>query len=131
MIRSDETYDGKQGLTCASGICTETVVSHAICMHLLELLPGIRAMAHYHKDHETAIHVLEGVAGMRYGDRLQHRIRAVAGDYLYIPAGVPHLPYNPSDTNAVRAVVARADPNEQESVILCPELEDRWEEANV
>jgi len=39
------------------------------------------------------------------------------GDFLYIPAGVPHQPYNPTDTPA-RAVLARTDPNEQESVVV-------------
>jgi uncharacterized RmlC-like cupin family protein len=41
------------------------------------------------------------------------------GDFFYIP----HLPYNPSDTEPVTAIIARTDPNEQESVILLPELE--------
>ena len=45
------------------------------------------------------------------------------GDFFYIPADVPHLPYNPSATETVRAVIARTDPNEQESVRLMPELE--------
>jgi uncharacterized RmlC-like cupin family protein len=45
-----------------------------------------------------------------------------AGDMLYIPAGVPHLPANLGDEPAV-AVIARTDPNEQESVVLRPDLE--------
>jgi uncharacterized RmlC-like cupin family protein len=36
---------------------------------------------------------------------------------------MPHLPYNPSDQVPVVAVIARTDPNEQESVILLPELD--------
>ena len=40
-----------------------------------------------------------------------------AGDFVFIPAGVPHQPYNPTD-RPVRALVARTDPNEQESVVL-------------
>ena len=32
-------------------------------------------------------------------------------------------PYNPSATETVVAVIARTDPNEQESVVLLPELE--------
>ncbi len=45
-----------------------------------------------------------------------------AGDMLYIPAGMPHLPANVGDQPAT-AVIARTDPNEQESVVLLPELE--------
>ena len=46
-----------------------------------------------------------------------------AGDFVYIPANVPHLPYNLSGSEPATAVVARTDPNEQESVVLLPELE--------
>jgi len=48
----------------------------------------------------------------------------VAGDFFYIPAGVPHLPMNTGDEPCV-AVVARTDPNEQESVVLLPHLDAR------
>lgn len=60
---------------------------------------------------------------MWYGDRLQHHLFARAGDFLYIPAGMPHLPANVSRTEPCTAVIARTDPNEQESVVLLPELE--------
>jgi uncharacterized RmlC-like cupin family protein len=46
-----------------------------------------------------------------------------AGDMIYIPAGVPHLPFNPSDTEPGVFIIARTDPNEQESVVLRPDLE--------
>ena len=54
---------------------------------------------------------------MHWGPKLEHHIRLEAGDYLYIPAGVPHLPYNPTDKVA-KAILARTDANEQESVVL-------------
>lgn len=39
-----------------------------------------------------------------------------AGDFLYIPADLPHKPINMSDSESAEAIVARTDPNEQESV---------------
>jgi uncharacterized RmlC-like cupin family protein len=36
---------------------------------------------------------------------------------------VPHLSYNPNKTEEVVAVISRTDPNEQESVVLLPELD--------
>jgi uncharacterized RmlC-like cupin family protein len=48
---------------------------------------------------------------------------AKAGDFFYMPPGVPHQPYNMSATEPVTAVIARTDPNDQESVILLPDLE--------
>jgi uncharacterized RmlC-like cupin family protein len=82
--------------------------------------PGAEARPHYHEAHETAIFVLEGAAEMRYGDNLEQVMRTEAGDFVYIPAGVPHQPYNPTG-EPVRAVIARTDPNEQESVVLLDE----------
>jgi uncharacterized RmlC-like cupin family protein len=90
----------------------------------LDIPPGGRAKAHLHADHETGIYILSGTAIMLYGEGLREQITTEAGDYVYIPAGVPHLPINPSETEHVRAVIARTDPNEQESVILLPELDE-------
>jgi uncharacterized RmlC-like cupin family protein len=128
LVRPDDTYDGKQGLTYFCGIAAETVGSKGICMHLLTIPPGGRAKAHLHENHETAIYVLEGEAIALYGDRLQHHAVTKAGDLFYIPAGVPHLPINMSN-KPISAIIARTDPNEQESVVLRPDLEDLAEAA--
>ncbi|WP_423416333.1 cupin domain-containing protein [Hyphomicrobium sp. B1] len=122
LVRPDDTYDGKQGLTYFCGIAAETVGSKSICMHLLTIPPGGRAKAHMHANHETAIYVLEGEAIALYGNKLQYQAVTKAGDLFYIPAGVPHLPINLSN-KPISAVIARTDPNEQESVVLLPELE--------
>jgi len=89
-------------------------------MHMLVMPPGASAKPHYHESHETAIYMLEGVAEFTHGPNLENVDRVEAGDYIYIPAGVPHRPYNPTDSRAV-AILARTDPNEQESVVLLPE----------
>lgn len=59
---------------------------------------------------------------MYYGENLAEHLVVREGEYLYIPAGMPHLPFNPGDTPCT-AVIARTDPNEQESVVLLPELD--------
>jgi uncharacterized RmlC-like cupin family protein len=124
LIRPGNTYDGKQGLRYFEGISTETVGSSGICMHILKMPPGARAKAHLHEAHETAIYVLSGEVDTWYGDNLENHILVKAGDLFYIPAGVPHLPANRSDKPA-SAVIARTDPNEQESVVLLPHLDAR------
>jgi uncharacterized RmlC-like cupin family protein len=123
IVRGNGSYEGRQGLTYFAGISAESVGSRGICMHLLRMPPGARAKAHLHEAHETAIFVLSGQAGMWYGEQLEHHLAVQAGDYLYIPAGVPHLPYNSGPNEAV-AVLSRTDPNEQESVILRPDLDE-------
>ena len=123
VIQPGATYTGKQALTYFAGISAANCGARGICMHLLTIPPRGRARPHLHESHETAIYVLQGRAGMWYGDRLERHLECQAGEYLYIPPGAPHLPYNPSATEDCTAVIARTDPNEQESVVLLPELE--------
>lgn len=117
-------FRGKQGLDYFEGVSRESVGAEGICMHLLTMPPGARARAHLHESHETAIYVLEGAVEMYYGPDLSEHMATTAGDIVYIPAGVPHLPLNRSGAVA-RAVIARTDPNEQESVVLRPDLDAR------
>lgn len=123
VLRAQAPFIGKQGFSYAPAISEETVGASAIHMQLLTIPPGARAKAHKHEAHETAIYVLSGESAMYYGERLEQHLVARAGDFVYIPAGMPHLPYNTSQTEPCTAVIARTDPNEQESVVLLPELE--------
>ena len=131
VVREGAPFRGKQGHVYRPAISAEAVGARALHLQLLEIAPGERAHAHKHERHETAIHVLKGVSGCFWGDRLQHHAIAGAGDFVYIAADVPHLPYNRSASEPVVAVIARTDPNEQESVVLLPELEAGvdWGEA--
>ncbi len=119
---SRDPYAGKQGLSYLGGISTESAGATGICMHLMTIPPGGRANAHLHEGHETAIYVLSGQAQMWYGDGLREHLTVGVGDFLYIPAGVPHLPANASETEPCVAVLARTEANEQESVVLLPDL---------
>jgi uncharacterized RmlC-like cupin family protein len=123
QLRAGEPFVGKQGFTYAPAISAETVCASAIHMQMLTIPPGARAKAHKHEAHETAIYALSGEVGMWYGDRLEHHMVTHAGNFVYIPAGVPHLPYNRSQSETATAIIARTDPNEQESVVLLPELD--------
>lgn len=123
VVRSQRTYEGKQGLTYSEGIFSENTGARHLCLHLLRIPPGGRATAHRHAQHETAIYLISGSVTVLHGPGLGHRDEMTAGDYLYIPADVPHLPINASQTEAAVAVLARTDPNEQESVVLLPELD--------
>ena len=125
VIRSSSTYEGKQGFTYDAGISAESVGATSLCMHMLRIPPGGRAKVHLHEHHETAIYVLSGRGEMWFGDELEQHLTCAPGDMIYIPAGVPHLPLNPSPTEECVAVLARTDPNEQESVVLRPDLESR------
>jgi uncharacterized RmlC-like cupin family protein len=122
VVRPGSTYDGRQGLSYFEGIAAETVGSKALCMHVVTIPPGARAKAHLHEAHESAVYVLSGEARTWFGERLEEFADMKAGDMMYIPAGVPHLPANLSDQPCT-AIIARTDPREQESVVLLPELD--------
>jgi len=122
VVRANQTYSGKQGLNYFQGIAAETVGATGLCMHVVTIPPGARAKAHLHEAHESAVYVLSGEARTWYGEGLEQFADMKAGDMMYIPAGVPHLPANLSDAPCT-AVIARTDPREQESVVLLPHLD--------
>ncbi len=124
VIRPQKSFRGKQDLDYQDAISAESVGAKGICMHFLTLPPGARGKAHLHEGHETAIYVLTGEVGTWWGQRLEKHFIAKAGDYVYIPANMPHFPYNISQTETATAVIARTDPHEQESVQLLPELDE-------
>lgn len=122
VVRPAAAYGGKQGLSYFAGIAAETVGSTGLCMHVVTIPPGARAKAHLHEAHESAVYVLSGTARTWFGDGLKDYADMGPGDMMYIPAGVPHLPAN-LGAEPCTAIIARTDPNEQESVVLLPELD--------
>ena len=96
VVRAGAEFIGKQQLAYQPGISAEAVGSRGLHMQLVTLAPGARAKAHKHENHETAIYILSGVSGMWFGEHLEQHAVCAAGDFVYIPANVPHLPYNSS-----------------------------------
>jgi uncharacterized RmlC-like cupin family protein len=116
VIRPDAVE--QQGLTLSTGVSRDTVGSKGLCMRLMMLPPGTRGTPHSHNGHESAIWVAMGEAEIWHGPGLCGRTVVHAGDFLYIPPGIPHLPVNRSETRMMVAVMARTDPAERESVVL-------------
>ncbi len=116
IIRAGGSYDGKQGMTLATGVSSRSAGARALCLHLVTIPPGTRGVPHVHDGHESAIYTVSGETEVWHGEGMRHRTVVTAGDFIYVPPGTPHLPVNRSDVTTV-AVVARTDPREQESVI--------------
>jgi uncharacterized RmlC-like cupin family protein/predicted alpha/beta-hydrolase family hydrolase len=125
VVRAGPAFRGKQGHIYSPALSAESVGTKAIHMQMLTIPPGETGRAHKHEGHETAIYILSGESGVWFGENLEFHETAVAGEYVYIPAGLPHMPYNLSDRTDCVAIIARTDPNEQESVVLLPDLEAR------
>ena len=97
VVSAGERYTGVQGLSYFAGVSAESAGSHALCLHALTIPPGGRARAHLHEGHESAIYLISGDAVVWYGEGLAERLEQHPGDFVYIPAGTPHLPVNASD----------------------------------
>lgn len=99
------------------GISADTAGARGLSMHMVVIPPGARATPHIHQGYETGIYVLHGKVETRYGERLEESIVSEAGEFLFIPPGVPHEAINLSETEPARAIVARNDAHEQERVM--------------
>jgi uncharacterized RmlC-like cupin family protein len=115
-IRPDHEVMTTQRLPYFVGISGQTVNATGLSMHIVVIPPGARAEPHVHIGYETGIYVLEGTVCTRWGPRLEHEVISKAGEFLFVPPGVPHEAINMSTTEPARAVVARNDPAEQDKV---------------
>ena len=125
VIRAVQEYTGAQGPRYGGGVSAESVGSAGLWFGKVTIAPGTRTKAHLHERHETAILVLEGSCIVYSGPALSVEDRVGPGEYIYVPASVSHVAVNASQTAPCVAVIARTDPNEQESVVLQPELETK------
>lgn len=115
-VRPEHSIDTIQHLPNYVGISQMTAGARGISMNIVVIPPAAKAQPHYHQGFETAIYLLKGEVQTFYGENLSKSCTNQAGDFIFIPAGVPHQPVNLSpDTEAI-ALVARNDANEQESV---------------
>jgi len=117
-IHPKNTHLTKQQLPNFEGISAKSAGSTKLCMHLVVIPPGGKATPHYHNGYETALYIVQGRAETRYGPNLEHSSINEAGYFLFIPPNSPHQPVNLSETEEAIAVVARNDPDEQESVVI-------------
>ena len=124
-LRPNQAVMTSQRLPYFVGISGNSVGSNCLSMHLVVIPPGAKSDPHQHVGYETGIYVLEGSVLTRWGAKLENEVVSQAGDFLFIPGGVPHEAINLSDTAPARAVVARNDPAEQDKVQpYTPEQDD-------
>jgi uncharacterized RmlC-like cupin family protein len=123
-VRPAAEIMSRQRLPYFVGVSEATAGAKGISMNLVVIPPGAAAQPHMHRGYESAIYLLQGRVKTRYGPGLQKSVINEAGDFIFIPADVPHQPINLSETEPARAIVARNDPNEQEHVFPYNPRED-------
>lgn len=124
IVRGGDSYVAAQGSVYRSGVSAESVGSSMLWLGIVSLPAGRRTSAHRHQGHETALLMTAGKAiEIWSGAELERCEKVLPGDYLFIPAGVPHVAVNRSTENA-EFLAARNDPAANESVVMMPELDD-------
>ncbi len=118
IVRPPAESMSRQKLPYFMGISGDNSGATGISMNLIIIPAGGAAEAHLHRGYETAIYILKGHVETRYGAGLGLTLTCQEGDFIFIAADVPHQPVNLSTTEPAMAIVARNDPNEQESVVL-------------
>jgi uncharacterized RmlC-like cupin family protein len=123
IVRASDSHVAEQGSVYRAGISAESVGSRTLWLGAISLPAGRRTGAHRHLDHETALLMIAGrEVEIWSGARLERCEKVVPGDYLFIPAGVPHVAVNRSAEDA-EFLGARNDPAANEGVALMPELD--------
>jgi len=126
VVRAAQPYRSAQGSVYAPGISAQTVGSEVLFLGMVTLPPGERTKAHTHEHHESAFYLVSGEnVELWSGNDLEHGAVAQAGDYLFIPRGVPHVAVNRSTRQPAVFIGVRNEPTAQESVAMRPELDGR------
>lgn len=123
VVKGADSYTSEQGSIYSPGISAETVGSEALFLGVVTIPAGARTKAHVHERHESAFYLLSGESvELCTGNSLENKVFAESGDYLFIPANVPHVAVNRGTEPAV-FVGVRNEPTAQESLIMLPELD--------
>ncbi|MBH30385.1 MAG: cupin [Candidatus Marinimicrobia bacterium] len=116
-VRQLESIRGWNNIQYGAGLSEKNVGSKALSMNVATIPPGGVALAHIHVDFEVMIYLLQGSVRHEYGPGCKKSVIHQAGDMIFIEPGIPHEVFNTSETEEVKAVVARSDPSEWENII--------------
>ena len=117
VIRASGTFREWNNIRYKAGLSGKNTKARKLSMNVATIPPGGVAYAHIHVDFEVMLYILEGNVRHEYGPGLKKSVENKAGDFIFIEPGVPHEVFNLSDTEPVRAVVARSDATEWENII--------------
>jgi uncharacterized RmlC-like cupin family protein len=92
---------------------------------LFTVARGARTGIHHHDEQQTIAYVLSGVCEIRWGVKGEFAARAKAGDFIHVPAFLPHMEINPSQSESFQWVVVRSTP----APIVVNLADDAWPEV--
>jgi uncharacterized RmlC-like cupin family protein len=83
-------------------------IETALWAGLFKVEPGASTGIHHHGSQETVAYVLAGACEIRWGAKGEFGAVAKAGDFIHVPAYLPHMESNPSTTEPFHWVVVRS-----------------------
>src|ERR1700720_263108 len=104
----DRATAQKPGSERRAAIAPTLGIASAIWGGLFEVEPGSRTGIHHHGEQETIAYVLSGICEIRWGEEGEFVARAKAGDFIHVPAFLPHMEINASALEPFRWVVVRS-----------------------
>jgi uncharacterized RmlC-like cupin family protein len=91
-----------------AAVAPQLGIQSALWGGLFEVKAGARTGIHHHGEQQTIAYVLSGVCEVRWGARGEYAARAKAGDFIHVPAFLPHMEINPSASEPFHWVVVRS-----------------------
>jgi uncharacterized RmlC-like cupin family protein len=96
------------GMKRRAAVTTERTGAAKLWAGTVTIDPRAKTGPHHHGDLESVIYVVNGVARLRWGDKLEFVAEAEQGDFIYVPPYVPHQEINGSDDKELHCVLARS-----------------------
>jgi uncharacterized RmlC-like cupin family protein len=106
------------GMTRLAAISNATVGAERLWMGQTQVGPATRSGDHHHGEAETAIYVVSGSPEFVFLDEhtgAETRVRAGAGDYVFVPPYTPHREENNDPAQEAVVVIARST---QEAIVI-------------
>jgi uncharacterized RmlC-like cupin family protein len=92
----------------SAAIAPSLGIASSIWGGMFEVEPGSRTGVHHHGEQDTIAYVLSGICDIRWGAEGEFSARAKAGDFIHVPAFLPHMEINPSKLEPFRWIVVRS-----------------------
>jgi uncharacterized RmlC-like cupin family protein len=92
------------------GVTADTAGASRIWLGLVTAAPHEKGPPHHHGEAETAAYILSGRVRVYFGEGFKEYVEGGPGDFLFVPAYLPHIEANPYD-EPQQAVLARSPDN--------------------
>jgi len=111
IIHASEFDNGTQqtpGSERRAAVAPELGIDSTMWGGVFEVKPGARTGIHHHGAQQTIAYVLSGVCEVRWGASGEFTASAGAGDFIHVPAFLPHMEINTSGSQSFHWVVVRS-----------------------